>query len=61
MYEKYGSYRFFTALVLGIGGLTIMSYFFKNRVQNLKGSIVIYEAERFFQTHPKIMELVAKN
>ena len=58
MYEKYGTYRFFAACIIGIGGLSIMSYMFRNRVKNLNNSAIIFDAKTEFYKNKKIVELM---
>lgn len=45
-------------IVLGISASFAFTYFSKNRIKSVVGSVLVHEAEAYFLRHPKIISLM---
>lgn len=57
MYSKYGSYRFFYTVILGIGVATFFTFLFRFRMKGISGSSLAHVAEMKFYGHPEVRKL----
>lgn len=61
MYQKYGTYRFISAMIIGIGLAAGISYAYRNRLKSVVGSLLMHNCKNMFLSNPKIINLKKMN